>query len=154
MTASEYNYQLYPPGETEKYRPIVQARVGYNGTLTGFHAIVDSGSDWTISFAEIGEALGINFNSKQLEKELESKGVKFKDKIEGITGSCEVYTVPANLVFNDKEATVVIRWLRAKFDPTRDFPLILGQDSVFSFYDIHFSRRQRMFSLNTEILSK
>ena len=154
MTTSKFNYQLYPLGETEKYRPMIKTRIGYNGALSGFQAIVDSGSDWTISFVEIGEALGINFDSDLLKEEMESRGLKFKDKVEGITGNCEVYTVPANLAFNDKEATIVVRWLRTKFDPKKDFPLILGQDSIFSFYDIHFSRRQKKFFLNSEVLSK
>ena len=48
MTTSEFNYQLYPLGETEKYRPMIKTRIGYNGALSGFQAIVDSGSDWTI----------------------------------------------------------------------------------------------------------
>lgn len=154
MATSRYTYQLFPPGETEKYRPMIKAKVCYNAQPLGFHAIIDSGSDWTISFVEIGEALGINFDSALLKEEVESKGLKFEDYVEGVSGSCGVYTVPANLAFNGKEETVVIRWLKAKFNPAKDFPLILGQDSIFSFYDIHFSRRQKKFFLNTEIISK
>ena len=154
MTTSEFSYQLYPLGETEKYRPMIKTGIRYNDALSGFQAIVDSGSDWTISFVEIGEALGINFDSDLLKEDMESKGLKFKDKVEGVTGKCEVYTVPVNLVFNDKEATIVVRWLRTKFDSQKDFPIILGQDSIFTFYDIHFSRRQKKFFLNNELLSK
>ena len=154
MTSLSFDYQLYPPGETEKYRPMIRVELAHNESTAGFQALIDSGSDWTISFVEIGQTLGIDFTSQELKSDVEKAGIKFNDKIEGLTGLCEVYTTPVILVFGDNEEQIIVRWLKKKLDPGRDFPVILGQDSVFSLYDVHFSRRQKKFFLNTEILSK
>ena len=154
MTVFSFDYQLYPPGETEKYRPMIKVGLCYKESTAGFQALVDSGSDTTISFVEVGNALGIDFSDTRLASEIEGMGMKFLDRVEGLTGGCEAYTAPAKVVFNGREETVVIKWLKQRLDPRNDFPIILGQDSIFSLYDIHFSRRQKKFFLNTEILSK
>ncbi len=149
MSILPFKYLPYPG---DRLRPIIKATLEYGKTQIDFYSLVDSGSDVTISYEELGRGMGINFDDQELKKQVDKKGLKFDDKITGLTGSCPVYTVPIKLIFNNKETEIVVLWLRTRLDTKADFPLVLGQDSIFQIFDIYFSKRRHKFILTDEIL--
>ena len=90
-----FPYQWFPKSDVSKnrtvikdnqtLRPLLTATLVNNGSSLPFDALVDSGSDKTISFAEIGVSLGINFSDEKFKAETQTKtGMPFEDEIFGL----------------------------------------------------------------------
>ncbi len=127
----------------------------YGKTIQDFDALVDSGSDVTLSYAAFGRILGMPFEDKTFREKSETlTGLPFEHKIEGIgKDSVPVYVAPATLTINGKEILASIHWIREKFNPENDFAVVLGQDTIFSLFDVHFSKRQHKFFINDEVFA-
>lgn len=147
MAIFPFKYITYPG---DKLRPIVKVFIKYRNTEAGFHSLIDSGSDITLSYAELGMALGINFDDPKLKSLVEEKGIPFEDEISGLTGACKVYNVPTTISFGGKEIEVIVRWIRQPLNTKTDFPIVLGQDSIFELFNIYFSKRNHKFILTDE----
>ena len=160
-----FPYQWFPRGDVstgrsvvkdnKTLRPMVTATL-INGTASlPFDALVDSGSDKTISFAEIGASLGIDFNDETFRKETETKtGMLFESEIFGLgKDPLKVFVTLIDIELLGHKQTVRMYWIKEKFAAGVDFALILGQDSIFSAFDIHFSKRQHKFFLNDKVFT-
>lgn len=90
-----FPYQWFPKSDVSAGRAVIKDNKTLRPMLTAtlingkaalpFDALVDSGSDKTISFAEIGASLGIDFNDETFRKETEIKtGMLFEDEIFGL----------------------------------------------------------------------
>ena len=162
MTFS-FLYQWFPKSITSKgrtiikdgqtLRPLLATTLIKDGVSLPFEAIVDSGSDKTISFEEIGIALGTNFLNEKFRVETEIKtGMPFEDEIFGLGKEpIRAFITLMDIEVTGHKQTVRMYWIREKFDPHSDFALVLGQDSIFSMFDIHFSKRQYKFFLNDQV---
>lgn len=70
----KFNYFKFPLKErseifgTSILKPIIPIEIGYEGKPVRYNALVDSGADFCIFDAQIGELLGINVRSGKLEK--------------------------------------------------------------------------------------
>ena len=154
MIAS-FNYVRFPPASKEpKLRPMLKVYFkSHINTLPAFDALVDSGSDITLSYEEIGRKLGIDFDDEGFRKKTELQtGLPFNDKVSGLAPKpVDVFVVPVELSINGKTMKVCVRWIKENFNSETDFPIMLGQDSVFWLFDIHFSKRQHKFFLSEEV---
>ncbi len=153
---SGFKYVRFPPnGKDPKFRPMIKISMTEKSVLP-LDALVDSGSDITLSYEEIGRGLGIDFDNPACKKKVEEEhALPFNDQVFGLNNEpIEVFIHPISMNIHGKQDVFVIRWIRAKMDAENtDFPVILGQDSIFSLFDIHFSKRQNKFFLNEKILS-
>lgn len=152
---SEFPYILYPPFNPEaRYRPMLRVSVSINDQVKqpDWDALVDSGSDKTISYAEFGTRMGIDFKDKDLVNQVDALGWTFDWHVEGIgKEKIPVFITPVDLIINGKLIKdIQMHWIKQSFTGGADFPIMLGQDSVFQAFDIHFSKRQRKFFLNDE----
>jgi len=70
----KFNYLKLPRTQDSEFfgssilRPIIPIEIGYEGKPLRSLALVDSGADFCIFDAELGEALGIDVKSGQIEK--------------------------------------------------------------------------------------
>ncbi len=154
----KFPYILYPPFNPEaRYRPMLRVSILINNEVKqpDWDALVDSGSDKTISYAEFGKSMGVNFEDKALRQEVDRLGWNFDWHIEGIgKGQIPVCITPADIQINGKLIKKVqMHWIKHSFTDGSDFPVMLGQDTVFQAFDIHFSKRQRIFFLNDEVFT-
>ncbi len=153
-----FEYKTFPEGNTErKKRPILRLTLRYGKESLTADGIVDSGSDKTISHEVFARDIGIVFESKKLREESEIKtGIPFDHEIIGLNNQpIPVYVVPVELEIAGKKLDVPVHWIKKEqpFTPKIDFPFILGQDSIFELFDVHFSERQRAFFLNDDVFS-
>ena len=74
----KFKYKNYGQGNL---RPVIPVEVIYNGNSVSYEVLVDSGADFCIFDAQIGEILSIDVE----------KGEKFQ--VAGITGKSEPYYV-------------------------------------------------------------
>ena len=82
-------------------------------------------------------------------------GLEFESNFFGLGKEpIKVYTYPISIFMHDREEKIVVRWIKHDMDSRTDFPVVLGQDSIFMYFDIHFSRRQKKFFLNKDILNQ
>lgn len=163
---SRFKYQWFPKGDATKsngagrtvlkdnktLRPIITAILIKGETKLPMDALVDSGSDKTVSFAQFGALMGIDFYDEKFRQEMESKtGLAFEQDIFGL-GKVPIaaFLTLMDIEVNGKRQTVKMYWIREKFDQNTDFAIILGQDSIFYTFDVHFSKRQDAFFLNEE----
>ena len=162
MPPVRFEYQWFPKGDatskgtlfkdTKTLRPLFTATLINGEARLPIEGLVDSGSDKTLSFAQFGTLMGIDFYNENFRKEMQTKtGLEFDQEIFGLGK----VPIPAFLTLMDIEAngkrqTVRMYWIREVFDQDTDFALILGQDSIFSMFDIHFSTRQLKFFVNDE----
>ena len=149
-----FEYKTFPKGNTErKKRPVMQVTLKAKENITT-DAILDSDSDKTSSHELFVRDIGIIFEDAKFRKETELKtGLPFEDYVIGLNNQpIPVYIVPVQLEIANKKITVSVYWIKQNqpFQPEKDFPVILGQDSVFEIFDVHFSERQRKFFLNEE----
>jgi hypothetical protein len=74
----KFKYKKYAPGIL---RPVIPIEIVYEGRAVTYEVLVDSGADFCIFDAEIGELLGINVKEGEPQK------------VSGITGVVEFYYV-------------------------------------------------------------
>ncbi len=157
MTLYPFKYIKFPPfGREPKFRPMIRIRfLNTKASLPDFDALIDSGSDITLSYESFGRQLGIDFDDPKVRRKSEQQsGWPFEDQISGLAEApIPVYVVPVHMLINGQESLISMRWLRMPFNPETDLPVILGQDSAFSLFDIHFSRRQMKFFFNDKVFT-
>ncbi len=73
-----FQYKKYGPGVL---RPVIPVEISYKGRSVPYEVLVDSGADFCIFDAEIGELLGINIADGEPQT------------VGGITGALETYYV-------------------------------------------------------------
>lgn len=154
MTDS-FKYQKFPSGKPEAaFRPMIKVSFAINNQpiQPAFDALIDSGSDKTISYEMFAYFLGIAFSNKKLKENVDSLGWEFNSEIEGLGPEpIKVYKTPVDMIINGKIIkNVQMHWLRLPFKAATDFPVMLGQDTIFEAFDIHFSKRQFKFFLNED----
>jgi hypothetical protein len=66
----KFPYRKYPSKPVEPYptrknilRPVIPIRLVHEDESCGYHALVDSGADYCIFHAEIGELIGLNIKT-------------------------------------------------------------------------------------------
>ncbi len=99
--------------------------------------------------------MGIDFYNEDFRRDMQTKtGMEFEQDIFGL-GKVPIpaFLTLIDLEINSKRQTVKIYWIREVFNQDTDFALILGQDSIFYLFDIHFSKRQRKFFLNDQVFT-
>lgn len=139
-----------------RLRPIIRVTLKYGDTVQDFDALVDSGSDVTLSYVTLGVPMGLKLNyDDTAKKKIETlTGLPFDHTINGLGKEpVKVCVVPAKLVIYGKEITASIHWIKEDFNSATDFSIVLGQDTIFSLFDIHFSKRQHKFFLNEKVLT-
>ncbi|MBI2574436.1 hypothetical protein HYV82_00960 [Candidatus Woesearchaeota archaeon] len=131
--AIPFDYIPYPPYHPDpRFRPMVKVSFIKDNRKFPTDALVDSGSDITLSFVEIGESLGINFKSPNTKKNVELMGFEFESEFFGLgKDPIKVYTCPISILMHDRKEIIVVRWICHKMDSNTDFPVVLGQDSLF-----------------------
>lgn len=159
---SSFPYQWFPRGDVsagrqvvkdnKTLRPLLTATLIRGETHLPIDALVDSGSDKTISFAQFGTLMGIDFYNDDFRKDMQTKtGMEFEQEIFGL-GKVPIpaFLTLIELEVNGKRQMIKMYWIREAFNQDTDFALILGQDSIFFSFDIHFSKRQHKFFLNDQ----
>ena len=162
---SSFPYQWFPRGDisagrtvikdSKILRPLLTATLIRGGTNLPIDALVDSGSDKTISFAQFGTLMGIDFYNEDFRKDMQTKtGMEFEQDIFGL-GKVPIpaFLTLIEIEVNGKRQMIKMYWIREAFKQDTDFALILGQDSVFYLFDIHFSKRQHKFFLNDQVFT-
>ncbi len=99
--------------------------------------------------------MGIDFYNEEFRKEMQTEtGMEFEQDIFGL-GKVPIPTFLTlmEIEINGKRQTVKMYWIREKFNQDTDFALILGQDSIFYLFDVHFSKRQHKFFLNDQVFT-
>lgn len=152
-----FSYQPFPLASPDRLRPMIRVTLQVGSTVQDFDALVDSGSDVTLSHVDIGVPMGITFECGANEKKRieQLTGLPFEYKISGIGSEpVNVYVVQAIVLINGKRIEANIHWIKGNFNPGGDFPIVLGQDTIFSLFDINFSKRQHKFFLSEEVVNK
>jgi len=121
----QFPYKKFKSADgTELLKPIIPIGLLFNGKLIKYEALIDSGSDFNIFNAEIGEILGINIRS--------GKEVKFS----GIAGEpFEVYLHNLTLEVGGWQYKIVAAF-SYKISPY-GFG-ILGQKGFFDLFRVKF----------------
>lgn len=117
----KFRYKNYGQGTL---RPVIPIEVGYNGIAVPYEVLVDSGADFCIFDAQIGEILGVYIE----------KGEKFN--VAGITGKLEPYYVhPVTIKVGGWDYKI-----KAGFMPNmgRFSHGIVGQKGFFDIFIIQF----------------
>lgn len=105
-------------------RPVIPIEISYKGRSVNYEVLVDSGTDFCIFDAQIGELLGINIKSGE------------KREVWGITGVSEYYYVhQINIKVGDWPYTI-----KAGFLPSiaRMGYGVVGQNGLFDIFIVKF----------------
>ena len=143
-------YTPFPPEQNKVFRPLIWTKfTSLKRESPHYESLLDSGSDKTISYQEIGEYLGINFSDPKTRVFVESCGYQFEEELEGLTGKAKAYNHPIKIKIDGIiEEEVWVKWFKVPLQPGRDFPIILGQDWIFFNFTICFNKYDREFTLN------
>ena len=125
--------EIFISGKLEKVlRPL--ALVGLTSKNIKFDALIDSGSDRTISFLDpFGYELGIG---DDLSGE--------PDEIGGLSGSEPAWPIHIDLFVGNRRLNVPVHWLTRKFDVQKDYPVILGRKIIFDYFDVVFRQKEKL----------
>jgi len=122
---------------TSILKPIIPVEIGYEGQPIRYNALVDSGADFCIFDAQIGEALGINVRSGKLEKfgGIQSTG----------PGKAYLHQVVLNIGGWPYKATVSF-----SYDIAPHGYGILGQKGFFDIFSVKFDLSKEVIELKEQ----
>ncbi len=93
----KFSYKSFSP---EVVRPVIPIKISYKGQSIRYEVLVDSGADFCIFDAQIGEILGIDIESGK------------REIVGGITGVVEnYYTHPVSLAVGDYQYKTEVGFL-------------------------------------------
>jgi hypothetical protein len=122
MNAYSFYYGIFPT---------VPVSTKYEGQLVDVDTLIDSGSDYNISFKIIGEAFfGIRFPRKTTAE------------IIGIDKKVRGWRIPVEIDFCDEKFTIDVIWLNRVPNPEKNILMILGRNPLFDKFDIEFKRNK------------
>lgn len=115
--------------------PLIPTLLLYKHQLikTPIRGLIDSGAQHCYCNMIIGEYLRINFKNKKPVISTAANGTKFKGFLETITLLISGKRLETPLIFS------------SAMNP--NFPLVLGQESFFSNFEICFNKSQNTFSI-------
>ena len=113
------------------FRPI--ALVGVKKENFKMNALIDTGSDRTISFLEpFGYQLGVG-------DEIEGE----PDQIRGLSGTEKAFPTHIGIWIGKHRLNVPIFWLTRPFKINEDYEMILGRKIIFDNFDVVFSQKEK-----------
>ena len=109
------------------------ALVGVKKQNFKMNALIDTGSDRTISFLDpFGYQLGVG---DDLEGEPE--------ELRGLTGTEKAFPKHVDIWIGQHRLSVPIFWLTRKFKIAEDYEMILGRKIIFDNFDVIFKQREK-----------
>src|SRR3989344_9390423 len=124
--------EIFISGKLEKVlRPL--ALVGLTSKNIKFDALIDSGSDRTISFLDpFGYELGIG-------DELEGE----PDELRGLTGTEKAFPKHVDIWIGEHRLNIPIFWITRPFKINEDYEMILGRKIIFDNFDVLFRQKEK-----------
>lgn len=125
-------HEIVISGKLERVlRPM--ALVGVKRQNFKMSALIDSGSDRTISFLKpFGYQLGVG---DDLEGE--------PDELRGLSGTEKAFPTHVDIWIGDHRLHVPIFWITRPFKITEDYEMILGRKIIFDNFDVVFRQREK-----------
>ncbi|MBW2984689.1 hypothetical protein KY361_06225 [Candidatus Woesearchaeota archaeon] len=100
----------------------------------GLSALIDTGSDKTISFMKpFGNWLGIDTDDFEGEP----------DELNGLFSSGPAWPKHTDLWIGDYRFNVPIFWLTKPFDIESDYQMVIGRKVIFDNFDIVFRQKEK-----------
>ena len=125
------------PNLTEVWRPVIPVKIVHKDKEFGYLALVDSGADFCIFHASIGELLGLSIKSGKtspLYGVTSGKGEVFYHQLELEVGGWKIKS-------------------KVGFSYDLSYPLgILGQKGFFEFFSIVFDFKKKIVDLRPKYL--
>ncbi|MBI1935878.1 hypothetical protein HYS31_05545 [Candidatus Woesearchaeota archaeon] len=109
------------------------ALVGVKRQNFKMNALIDSGSDRTVSFLEpFGYQLGVG-------DEIEGE----PDELRGLSGTEKAFPKHIDLWIGDHRLNVPIFWIARPFKINEDYEMILGRKIIFDNFDVIFKQNEK-----------
>jgi len=114
------------------YRPLALINVKF--PYFSMNALIDSGSDKTISYMEpFGKMLGVNIEDFEGEPE----------ELNGLTGSGKAWPKHMPIWIGPHRLNIPIFWMTKPYNIRTDYQMILGRKILFNNFDIIFREREK-----------
>jgi len=98
------------------------------------NALIDSGSDKTISYIEpFGKVLGINVEDFEGEPQ----------ELRGLTGSGAAWPKHMDMWIGKHRLNIPIFWLTKPYNIKQDYQMILGRKIIFDNFDVVFRQKEK-----------
>ncbi|HLF53841.1 MAG TPA: hypothetical protein VI544_01555 [Candidatus Nanoarchaeia archaeon] len=109
------------------------ALVGVKKENFKMNALIDSGSDRTISFLDpFGYQLGVG-------DELEGE----PDELRGLTGTEKAFPKHVDIWIGEHRLNIPIFWITRPFKINEDYEMILGRKIIFDNFDVLFRQKEK-----------
>ena len=109
------------------------ALVGVKKENFKMNALIDSGSDRTISFLDpFGYQLGVG-------DELEGE----PDELRGLTGTEKAFPKHVDIWIGEHRLNIPIFWITRPFKINEDYEMILGRNIIFDNFDVLFRQKEK-----------
>ena len=109
------------------------ALVGVKKENFKMNALIDSGSDRTISFLDpFGYQLGVG-------DELEGQ----PDELRGLTGTEKAFPKHVDIWIGEHRLNIPIFWITRPFKINEDYEMILGRKIIFDNFDVVFKQKEK-----------